>query len=90
MKKIIIIFLFTLFLSIIFFSIDYVKVFQDFERPIFVIPLELKKDGGSGTFQGFGYRFVIKGNFMPEDEFPGVKFARLYLFNYLIKESIRD
>jgi hypothetical protein len=43
-----------------------------------------------GTYQGLGYSFEIKGNFMPEDEFPGVTHYKYYLFVNFIQERLRD
>ena len=51
---------------------DFIRVTRNFEKPIFCIPTETADDGGSGKYIGLGYSFDIKGNFMPEDEFPGV------------------
>ena len=47
-------------------------------------------DGSSGIYNGLGYSFDIKGNFMPEDEFPGVTHADFYLLGRHIKGVIRD
>ena len=54
------------------------------------MPAETADDGGSGTYKGLGYSFDIEGNFMPEDEFPGVTKARFYLLGKMLKEAIRD
>lgn len=69
---------------------DYRRVCHSFEKPIFCIGTKTQDDGGSGIYQGLGYSFDIKGNFMPEDEFPGVTYARFYLFGNMLKESVRD
>ena len=63
---------------------------NDFEKPIFARPTVTADDGGSGTYKGFGWRIEIKGNFMPEDEFPGITQYEYYLFNDLIHAAIRD
>ncbi len=69
---------------------DYRRVCHNFERPVFAVPAETADDGGSGIYKGLGYAFDIEGNFMPEDEFPGVTQARFYLFGKMIEESVRD
>ena len=37
-------------------------------------------DGGSGLYKGLGYSVYIEGNFMPEDEFPGITKSTFKLF----------
>ena len=69
---------------------DYRRVCHGFERPIFAIYKTTADDGGSGVYKGLGYFFVIKGNFMPEDEYPGVTHSDFYLFGRHIKKKIRD
>lgn len=61
-----------------------------FELPVFSVCTKSYDDGGSGTYRGLGYRFEIEGNFMPEDEFPGVTRYDYYIFGIHVKESIRD
>jgi hypothetical protein len=41
-------------------------------------------------YYGLGYSFEIKGNFMPEDELPGVTQYKYYIFNNSVLEGIRD
>jgi hypothetical protein len=89
---------FILILTIIFLiwgivtTVDYRWVAHEFKKPIFaqLNINEAKKDGGSSTYRGLGYSFVIKGNFMPEDELPGVTYAEFYLLGKMISSSIRD
>ena len=69
--------------------VDYGRV-HGFEKPIFCVGTTLADDGGSGRYVGLGYSFDIKGNFMPEDEFPGVKKWTYYLFGIEIETQIRD
>ena len=69
--------------------VDYSRV-HSFEKPIFCVGTELADDGGSGKYVGLGYSFDIKGNFMPEDEFPGVTKWAYYLFGVEIQTQIRD
>ncbi|MCZ0702434.1 hypothetical protein J2T56_000997 [Natronobacillus azotifigens] len=64
--------------------IDYSLV-KGFEKPRFAIPTVTYDDGGSGTYHGLWYSFQIEGNFMPEDEQPGVTYYEYYLFGKLIK-----
>ena len=63
---------------------------NSFEMPIFARPAETFDDGGSGTYKGLGWRIELEGNFMPEDEFPGVTKYEYYLFDDLIHAGIRD
>ena len=70
--------------------VDYKQVCHNFEKPVFAIPEITEDDGGSGIYKGLGYSYDIKGNFMPEDEFPDVTHAKFYLFGKHVKESIRD
>ena len=70
--------------------VDYGRV-HSFERPIFSFIIEPGyEDGGSGRYVGLGYYFDIKGNFMPEDEFPGVTRYDFYIFGIHIESAIRD
>jgi hypothetical protein len=69
--------------------VDLLKV-KSFEKPLFILKTETADDGGSGMYYGLGYSFEIKGNFMPEDELPGVTQYKYYIFNTLVLEGIRD
>ena len=51
-----------------------------FEKPIFCIATNTADDGGSGHYVGLGYSFDIEGNFLPDDEFPGVTKWTYFLF----------
>ena len=88
-KKIIVAAVCTVVLWIAVGLVDYAKV-HSFERPIFSICTEPMQDGGSGKYVGLGYSFDIKGNFMPEDELPGVTKWTYYLFGIEIESQIRD
>lgn len=86
------IFLGFLFIFLIWFAAaatDLLRV-NDFEKPIFARPAETFDDGGSGTYKGFGWRIELEGNFMPEDELPGVTKFEYYLLDDLILAGIRD
>lgn len=67
---------------------DFSRV-SGFEKPVFCLP-KTADDGGSGIYYGLFYRFEIRGNFLPEDEFPGVTHYRAYLFGKEIAAGIRD
>lgn len=71
--------------------IDFSRV-HGFERPIFcILPAEYAmEDGGLGTYVGLGYSFEIKGNFMPEDELPGVTEYTARVLNIPVMSGIRD
>lgn len=71
-------------------GIDYKRTTKDFEKPLFAMPTITADDGGSGTYRGLVYSIELEGNFMPEDEFPGVTRAEFYLFGKQIKEVLRD
>ena len=69
--------------------IDFSRV-HGFEKPIFCITQNAADDGGSGHYTGLGYAFDIEGNFMPEDELPGVTKWTYYLLGTKISTGIRD
>ena len=76
-------------LWLLLFITDFYTVTR-FERPLFCLLTEACQDGGSGRYQGLGYSFAIEGNFMPEDEYPGVTRYHAKLFGIAIKSGIRD
>lgn len=88
-KKTLIILIIIILLWIVIGIVDYSKL-HGFEKPVFCIPVSTSDDGGSGHYVGLGYSFDIEGNFMPEDEFPGVTKWTYYLFGIEIQTSIRD
>lgn len=69
---------------------DYFKTTHSFKKPTFTKLYNACEDGGSGTYMGLGYSIEIEGNFMPEDKFPGVTYAKFNLFKIPIKEVRRD
>ena len=69
--------------------VDYWSV-HSFEKPIFAVATATTGDGGSGMYQGIGYSIYIEGNFMPEDEFPGVTRYEYFLFGMSISNAVRD
>ena len=69
--------------------VDYYRLHR-FEKPIFCIGTNLFDDGGSGKYVGLGYSFDIEGNFMPEDEFPGVTKWTFYLFGFEMETQVRE
>lgn len=90
--KFIFILLFITILWSVMLVTDYWHTMHYFEKPIFAImPGNAgADDGGSGTYTGIGYSIEIKGNFMTEDEFPGVTHAKFMLFGIEIDEALRD
>jgi hypothetical protein len=42
------------------------------------------------AYKGLGYYFDIDVNFMPEDEFPGVRGVEFYVFGKKLTELTRD
>ena len=72
-------------------AVDFCRLrYGAFENPPFVICTESMQDGGSGKYQGLFHAVDIKGNFMPEDEFPGVTKYQAYLLGMEIMDGIRD
>lgn len=88
-KKVFLIFLFAFLLWFACAATDLLRV-NAFEKPIFARPSVTIDDGGSGTYEGLGWRIELEGNFLPEDELPGVTKFEYYLFNDLVLASIRD
>lgn len=90
-KKILFVLAIIFCLWILIGVIDFLRV-HSFERPVFcVLPSEFAfSDGGSGTYFGLGYSFEIKGNFMPEDELPGVTEYTAKIFNMPVMAEVRD
>ncbi len=68
---------------------DFFRV-KSFEKPFFCVATESCDDGGSGHYMGLGYSFDIKGNFMPEDELPGVTEYSYDILGFKIKSGLRD
>lgn len=90
-KSIIIVIALVLVLWIAIGAIDYFRV-SSFEKPVFSF-LDTESsldDGGSGTYKGLGYSFDIMGNFMPEDEYPGVTSYTYYVFGAKVSAGTRD
>ena len=69
--------------------IDFFRVYY-FEEPLFCVATVIMQDGGSGHYTGLGYSFDIEGNFMPEDEFPGVTKYTYYILGQEILSGVRD
>ena len=68
---------------------DFARV-HGFEKPLFCIGTKTADDGGSGHYVGFGYSVDIEGNFMPEDELPGVTEFSYYIFGIHVESGVRD
>ena len=68
---------------------DFIRV-HSFEKPLFCIGIKVADDGGSGHYVGAGYSFDLEGNFMPEDELPGVTKYSYQIFGILVKTGLRD
>jgi hypothetical protein len=69
---------------------DYRQTMGRFEKPVFARCRIGFDDGGSGTYRGIGYSIEIKGNFMPEDEFPGVTSAKFRVLGIKVSAVTRD
>ena len=68
---------------------DFYRVTR-FEKPVFSVLTDSYDDGGSGEYIGLGYSIALEGNFMPEDEYPGVTRYHIELFGIHLKSGIRD
>ena len=68
---------------------DFARV-HGFEKPLFCIGTKTADDGGSGHYVGLGYSVDIEGNFMPEDELPGVTEFSYYIFGIHVESGVRD
>ena len=88
-KKLFLLFIICFILWFICAAADLLRV-NSFEMPIFARPTVTADDGGSGTYKGLGWRIELEGNFLPEDELPGVTKFEYYLGDDLILASIRD
>ena len=88
-KRLFLIFIFFFLLWFAAMATDLLRL-NDFEKPIFARPTVTADDGGSGTYEGLGWRIELEGNFMPEDELPGVTKYEFYLGGDLILAAIRD
>lgn len=88
-KRVFTIVIIVLVLWLLLFVTDFYTVTR-FERPLFCVLTGAYQDGGSGHYRGLGYSFDIKGNFMPEDEYPGVTHYHAKLFGFDLKSGIRD
>ena len=84
---IIIMFLFAAWLTV--GIVDFVRI-NSFEKPFFCIATQSADDGGSGKYIGLGYSFDIKGNFLPDDEFPGITSFTARIFGIEILSGVRD
>lgn len=90
MKKKIVIFICALLILCIGTSvIDYMRVHK-FEKPLFCIISNGYDDGGSGTYIGLGYSFDIEGNFMPEDELPGITKFNMRILGINVANGVRE
>ena len=68
---------------------DYHRVSR-FELPVFSVLVNGADDGGSGAYMGLGYSFDIQGNFMPEEELPGVTRYTYKILGLEVQSGIRD
>ena len=88
-KKVLIPLLIAVLLWLAAGTVDILRVLA-FEKPVFCAPCVTADDGGSGHYQGLGYSFDIEGNFLPEDECPGVTEYTLRVFGLEVSSGTRD
>ena len=89
-KKITAVFAVLILLWVFAVLTDFNMVVRNFEKPFFCVLINGADDGGSGKYLGLGYSFEIEGNFMPEDEYPGVTKFDAKLFGFPAASRIRD
>lgn len=89
-RKIISFFMTIIFIIFIMGFTDYWRSVHNFKKPIFSIYVKSEDDGGSGLYKGLGYTVKIKGNFMPDEELPGVTYAKFMILGNDVTEVIRD
>ena len=82
-KHILTLFLLLLLLWGTMFAIDVWQV-AHWEKPSFAQAYITADDGGSGVYQGLGYGFNLRGNFLPEDVLYGVQEYEILLFGRII------
>ncbi|MFZ5643487.1 MAG: hypothetical protein ACOY46_07840 [Bacillota bacterium] len=82
--------LFLVILWTVMLGVDYWQTTHNFKKPIFARCTIVFEDGGSGAYKGIGYSVEIKGNFIPEAEFPGVTHAQFMILGRQVKTVIRD
>ena len=88
-KKIVIAILAVLVLWLCIGITDFALV-HNYRRPLFCVCTESMQDGGSGEYSGLGYSFYIEGNFMPEEQNPGVTSYRGYVFGKEVSRGFWD
>jgi len=69
--------------------VDYWRVCELFENPIFALSILTETDCGchSRTYMGIGYYFRVKGYFLPDFDIPGISHVEYYLFGIILKQQ---
>lgn len=80
----------TVLVVLIVMAVADLSLVHGFQKPLFARPAETMDDGGSGLYKGLGYSIRIEGNFLPEEELPGVTQYEYRVFGLLISAGIRD
>ena len=88
-KAVIILIISLMLLWLILCVTDFLRV-RSFEMPLFCVRSGRIQEGGSAHYAGLGYSFNIEGNFMPEDEYPGVTFYSFQIFGFPVCSDLRD
>ena len=91
LNKIVIALVCVVIIWVIFGVVDYWRVCELFENPIFALGILTKTDCGchSRTYMGIGYYFKVKGYFLPDFDIPGISHVEYYLFGINIKTTER-
>lgn len=72
-------------------AVDFCRLrYGAFEPPIFTTETYLADGGSSRLCRGLFHKIVIDGNFMPDDELPGITHYTFYIFGIKVDEGIRD
>lgn len=56
----------------------------------FCVGINWSDDGSSAKYVELGYSYIIEGNFMPKDKFPGVTQWAYCLFGFEMETQVRD
>ena len=89
-KKWIVTILVTVLVLLVAMGIADLTLVHGFEKPLFARPAQTMDDGGSSLYRGIGYTIRLEGNFLPEEEFPGVTQYEFRVLGILISAEIRD
>lgn len=71
-------------------SVDYIRVIEFYEKPLFCLPSNAAWNSGDGAYTGMGYSFWIKGSFLSgEEDSSGVHYAKFSVLGKSLKTIYR-